>query len=141
MPSSQETRFREHLAQLRQASRGLGKDIEAELTGIEKKIDKGAKRVAWGSEDLAREIDYELAVAAVRIQKAIRTLPSSVKSGSLALGSAVKRGSGALKDRTVAASARMGKATKKGVKKGLSKAAGTWHEPLQEWSPEGGSEE
>ncbi len=141
MPSRQETRFREHLSLLRQAAGGLGRDMENEITQMERKIEQGAKRMGWESQDLAREMEYDFAVMGVRIQKGLRSLPTQVKKGGQALGSAVARGSAAVGSKTADASVRLGKATKKGVKKELARAAGTWHEPLRQWSPDGDRED
>jgi hypothetical protein len=129
MTQLRETRFREHVALLRQAARGIGADVEGELKNVETKISRSSKTAGRDAEVLAHEIHLDLARIAVSVSKGSRNLPTNLKKGAVAAGGLTKRGLLKAAGETKAA----GKAVKKSTKKELAKAAGIYHEPPREW--------
>ncbi len=144
MPSSDETRFKEHLAELRGAARGLGGDFEAELRNVEKDIARLPTILEKDMDRWSKEIDFALFRAAVRIHKArkalqkdIKAIPGEVSRGARALARDSARAAKAAKHEAVRAK----KAVKKDVKVGLVHAAGVRTGPVSEWKRSSKDEE
>ena len=129
MAADAETRFRDHVAMLREATKGLGHDFEAELLSLERKIERSAHLVGRDLTNLQREIDYDLFVLGVKIHRWRKNLPQNLAAGVRTVG----RGALEVGRLSGQAMGDAGKAVKRGVKRELAKAAGVRHEPLSEW--------
>lgn len=140
MADDDSTRFKEHLALLRQAGRGLGKDVEVELSDVGKKVERFPKLVGRDAEILAAEIEYDFVRVGVKINRGIKSIPGEVAKGARAvgrgalfLGHETKAGAVRAKEDMVRAK----KAAKKDVKSGFARAAGVKTSSLNEWSRSG----
>lgn len=123
------TRFKEHLALLRQAGRGLGGDIDVELKGLERDIERFPSAVGRDAEILAEDIEYGLLKAALKINKGMKAIPGEVARGARALGRDAVR----LKRETAQEIRRARKTVKKDVKSSFTKAAGIKTGSISEW--------
>ncbi len=129
----EQARLRQHLAELRQATHGLGKDFAIEFKTLDQKIarlsSRTAKELKYDMEDieadfysLGRSVDRELAA-----------LPRNVAAGALAAGSAIGQGATRFAVATAGALETAGKRAKEGGKNALASAAGVNRRPIKEW--------
>lgn len=136
MASSDETRFKEHLAELRGAAKGLGGDIEAELRTVERGISQIPTVVEKDMDRWSREIDFALFRAAVHIHKARKAMQQDIKAipGKMAKGAKTfARDSAKVARATKSEAVKAKKVVKKDVKVGLAHAAGYRTGPISEW--------
>ncbi len=122
--SSDQARFREHLAQMRQAARGLGGDFVSEFSNLDSKIERFGHSTGRGAYELGSEIQEELSNLGKQIDDQMRRLPGRIADGA-------SRAGGATRDAFVA----VGHRTKEGTKNALASAAGVNRKPIKSWSP------
>lgn len=127
-------RFKAHVQLLRQATRGIGGDIEAEYKVVEKKIARLPHSIGKDYDHLHDEIELDLARLSYKAHKSIKAFPKHVEEDLAKAGKAVKHGAAIAAKAPVVYTARGLKAAKKGTQKGLAKAAGSYHDPLEAWS-------
>lgn len=132
-PDQNAPRFKAHLQLLREASHGLGKDIEIEFKDVERDIARLPKTVGRDYDDLRVDIELKLARLSIRAHKFRKEFPKEVKTDLRKAGRAVEVGAKA----PVVYAARGARVAKKEAKKGLAKAAGAYHDPLKEWNYSG----
>lgn len=137
-PEGDETRFKDHVKLLREASRGIGKDIEIEFKDVEKDIARLPRTIGKDYENLAQEIDFKLMRLAIKAHKFRKEFPKEVKADFKKAGHAAKTGAKIAVEAPVVYGARAAKSVKKHGQRGLAKAAGTYHNPLNEWDRQGG---
>ncbi len=129
MSTSQDgAQFREHMSQMRQAARGLGRDFATEFSDLDDKIERFGRETGKGAKYLGAEIQEDLANLGKTIDEEVRRLPGRISDG-------VSRAGGATWDAFAAA----GKRTKEGTKNALAAAAGVNRKPIKSWSPPGAS--
>lgn len=128
--SSDQARFREHLAQMRQAARGLGSDFYSEFSELDTKIEKFGQSTARDARELSEEIQDGLSNLGKQIDDQMRRLPGRIADGA-------SRAGGATRDAFVA----VGHRTKVGTKNALASAAGVNRKPIKTWSAPSESEE
>lgn len=122
--SSDQTRFREHLSQMRQAARGLGGDFVSEFGDLDTKIERFGHATAKDARYLGQEIQDELSHLGKSIDDEMRRLPGRIADGA-------SRAGGATRDAFVS----VGHRTKEGTKNVLASAAGVNRKPIKSWSP------
>jgi hypothetical protein len=127
--SSDQARFREHLAQMRQAARGLGGDFVSEFSDLDDKIERFGEATAKDAKMLGQEIQDGLSNLGKSIDDQMRRLPGRIAEGA-------SRAGGATRDAFVA----VGHRTKEGTKNVLASAAGVNRKPIKSWSPPSESE-
>lgn len=127
-------RFRAHVQLLREATKGIGKDIEIEFKDVEKDIARLPHTVGKDFDNLHLEIEMKLARLSIKAHKFKREFPREVEQDLKKAGRAVKTGAKIAVEAPVVGAARGYKAAKKGAQKGFAKAAGIHHDPLEEWS-------
>ncbi|MCL5984337.1 MAG: hypothetical protein M1143_02025 [Candidatus Thermoplasmatota archaeon] len=127
--SSDDTRFKEHLAELRNAAKGLGGDIESELRGLEREIEKLPGAVEKDVERMSEDIEYGLLRTALKIQKELKTIPGKVSGGAKTFA----RDSVKLARAAKVEARHTQKVVKHDVKAGFARAAGVETRPISEW--------
>jgi len=127
--SQEEARFREHLAQMRSAARGLGRDFQAEFSDLDDKIERWGHSTSKDAAALGQDIAESFAALGKRIDEEARRLPGRIADGA-------SRAGGATRDAFVA----VGHRTKEGTKNALASAAGVNRKPIKTWSPPSESE-
>ena len=138
MPETPEqARLREHLAELRKATHGLGRDFAIEFRTLDDKIarlgDRTAKEIKYDLADieddfyrLGRSIDQEFA-----------RLPHNVKVGAVAAGEAIGQGATRFAQATADAFESARKRAGEGTRNALASAAGVKRRPMKEWHSPG----
>lgn len=119
---------------LRQATRGIGKDIEIEFKDVEKDISRLPNTVGRDFDQLHLEIEMKLARLSIKAHKFKKEFPREVKEDFKAAGRAMKSGAKIAAEAPVVYGAKGIKAAKRGAQKSFARAAGTYHDPLEEWS-------
>jgi hypothetical protein len=138
-PEGDEVRFRAHVKQLREATRGIGKDVEVEFKDIERGIAKLPHTVGRDYDHLRDEIDLKLLRLAVRAHKFRKDFPKAVEADLKRAGHAAKTGAKVAVEAPIVYGARAARSVKKHGQRGFSKAAGTYHPPINEWDRKSGS--
>ena len=124
MENQEEARFREHLAEMRKAARGLGHDFASEIGDLDTKIERFGHATSKDAKYLARDIEDGLSNLGRRIDDEARKLPGRIADGASRMG-------GATRDAFVSA----GKRTREGTRNVLASAAGVNRKPIKSWSP------
>lgn len=127
----QQTQFRAHLAELRHAAGGLGRDFENEFSDLDEKIERWGTATAKDAKYLRLEIEDDFARLGKSIDTEMRRIPQRLSDAGVAIGTGTARAAGAARDAVVAA----GKAAKTSTKNALAAAAGVKRTPMREWSP------
>jgi hypothetical protein len=135
--SREQAQFRQHLAEMRRATAGLGKDFAREFSDLDNKIERLGHTTAQDARYLAIDIEDDLANLGRTVDSELRQLPHRIGAGATAIGQGTARAAGAAKDAMVSA----GKRAKTGTKNALASAAGVKRTPMKTWSPPGASDE
>jgi hypothetical protein len=126
----EQAQFREHMAEIRRATRGLGRDFASEFSDLDRKIERFGSATAQDARDLGTEIQQDLADLGRTVDASVRALPRRFADAGIAIGSGVSRAGGATRDAMVVA----GKKAKEGTKNALASAAGVRRTPMREWA-------
>jgi len=129
--SRDQAQFRAHLAEMRHAAGGLGRDFAREFSDLDRKIEKMGSATAKEAKYLGLEIQDDLSHLGKTMDAEMRRIPQRLSDAGAAIGSGTVRAAGAARDAVVAA----GKAAKTGTKNALATAAGVKKTPMREWSP------
>jgi hypothetical protein len=137
--SREEAQFRTHLAEMRRAASGLGRDFASEFGDLDQKIERLGHVTAKEAKYLALDIQDDFSALGKRMDAEVRRIPQHIANAGVAIGSGAARAGAATRDAFVSA----GHAAKRGTKNALASAAGVRRTPMREWSPpatdEGGS--
>ncbi len=125
------SQLRQHLAELRHATRGLGQDFAVELANLDDRITELGKSTAKETKYLVADIQRDLADLSRRVDREIRRLPEHLSTAGAKLGSATVKAASAAKSAAVAA----GHVAKEKTKDTLAAAAGVRRSPIKEWHP------
>jgi len=129
--SREQAQFRAHLAEMRHAAGGLGRDFGREFSDLDRKIERMGTATAKEAKYLGLEIQDGLSHLGKEMDEEMRRLPQRISDAGAAIGSGTARAAGAARDAMVAA----GKAAKTSTKNALASAAGVRKTPMREWSP------
>jgi hypothetical protein len=129
--SREEAQFRAHLAEMRRAAGGLGRDFANEFSDLDRKIERMGHVTAKEAHYLALDIQDDFANLGKRMDEGVRRIPQHIANGAIAVGSGASRAGAATRDAFVSA----GKAAKSGTKNALAAAAGVRKTPMREWAP------
>jgi hypothetical protein len=129
--SREQAQFRAHLAEMRHAAGGLGRDFAREFSDLDGKIERMGSATAKEAKYLGLEIQDDFSHLGKTLDAEMRRIPQRLSDAGAAIGSGTARAAGAARDAVVAA----GKAAKTGTKNALATAAGVRRTPMREWSP------
>lgn len=129
--SREQAQFRAHLAEMRHAAGGLGRDFAQEFSDLDGKIERLGNATAKEAKYLGLEIQDDFSRLGKTVDAEMRRIPQRISDAGVAIGSGTARAAGAARDAVVAA----GKAAKTGTKNVLATAAGVKRTPMREWSP------
>jgi hypothetical protein len=120
----EEAQFRQHLADLRHAAGGLGRDFSSEISNLDRAIERFGRSSSKDAKYLGQSIQDQFSALGKAIDDQARRLPGRIADGA-------SRAGGATRDAFVA----VGHATKTGTKNALASAAGVNRKPIRSWSP------
>jgi NADP-dependent 3-hydroxy acid dehydrogenase YdfG len=127
----EEAQFRAHLAEMRRAASGLGRDFASEFTDLDRKIERLGHVTAKEAKYLALDIQDDFSALGKRMDTEVRRIPQHIANAGIALGSGAARAGAVTRDAFVSA----GHAAKQGTKNALATAAGVRRTPMREWAP------
>jgi hypothetical protein len=126
----EEAQFRAHLAAMRQAAGGLGRDFANEFSNLDRKIEKLGHTTAKEAKYLALDIQDDFSNLGKSMDAEMRRIPGHIANAGIAIGSGASRAGAATRD----AFASAGKRAKEGTKNAFASAAGVKRTPMREWS-------
>ena len=129
--SREEAQFRQHLAEMRRAAGGIGRDFAAEFNDLDRKIERLGHTTAKEAKYLALDIQDDFAALGKAMDEEVRRIPQHIANAGIAIGSGASRAGAVTRDAFVAA----GHRAKEGTKNALASAAGVKRTPMHEWSP------
>ncbi|MGA8542695.1 MAG: hypothetical protein WB947_04050 [Thermoplasmata archaeon] len=125
-----EAQFRQHLAEMRRAAGGIGRDFAAEFTDLDRKIERLGHATSKEAKYLALDIQDDFAALGKSIDEEVRRIPQHIANAGIAIGSGASRAGAATRDAFLSA----GHRAKEGTKNALASAAGVKRTPMREWS-------
>jgi len=128
--SRDEAQFRQHLADMRRAAGGIGRDFANEFADLDRKIEKLGHTTSKEAKYLALDIQDDFANLGKALDEEVRRIPQHFANAGIAIGSGASRAGAATRDAFVSA----GKRAKEGTKNALASAAGVKRTPMREWS-------
>ena len=128
--SRDEAQFRQHLAEMRRAAGGIGRDFAAEFSDLDRKIEKLGHTTAKEAKYLALDIQDDFVHLGKAMDEEVRRIPQHIANAGIAIGSGASRAGAATRDAFVSA----GHRAKEGTKNALASAAGVKRTPMREWS-------
>lgn len=127
----EQSQLREHLAQIRNAVRGIGHDFSVEIQNLDKRISRLSDATGAEAERAGSDIRRDLSHLGTEVDHEIRRLPGHIKDAGTTLGAKTKEAAGIARDAAVSA----GHSAKTGTKSLLARAAGVKKRPVREWTP------
>jgi len=128
-----QAQLRQHLAELRHATGGLGRDMAIEIDHIDEKINRLGKLTARDARHAAEDIRDDFTDLARAIDKEAHRLPHQVGSAASRAGAAIGDATSRFAQATGAAFESAGTAAREGTKNALAHAAGVRRTPMKEW--------
>lgn len=137
METPQQAQLRMHMAELRRATRGLGRDFAIEFENLDDKISRLGTLTAKEARYALEDIQDDFAALGHSIGHEMRRLPGQVAGGLTNAGYAIASGAARAGAATADAIHAAGHATKEGTKNALASMAGVRRTPIKEWSKPG----
>jgi hypothetical protein len=133
----EQAQMRQHLAELRQAAHGLGRDFEIRAEEIGEKIERLPSLTAQEAREAIYDIEDDFTAMGRRIEAEARALPreigQGIAAGAVGIGRGAARVGGAARDEVE----EIGHRTKEGTKNLLASAAGVRRTPMKGWTSPG----
>ncbi|HTW39801.1 MAG TPA: hypothetical protein VMF04_02955 [Thermoplasmata archaeon] len=126
----EEAQFRQHLAEMRRAAGGIGRDFASEFSDLDRKIERLGHVTAKEGKYLILDIQDDFRNLGRAMDEQVRSIPGHIANGGIAIGSAASRAGAATRDAVVSA----GHRAKEGTRNALASAAGVKRTPMKEWS-------
>ena len=130
----EQARLREHWAEMRRATAGLGKDLAIEVEQLGTNIERLGTLTGKEAKYLLYDIEDESARLGRAIQVEARALPRQVAGAVVTAGERIHEGASRAADATKDAFEAAGKKAKEGTKNAFAKAAGVKRTPMKEWT-------
>ncbi len=131
----EQAELRRHLAELRSAAHGLGRDLELKVEGgarvLEQKISTMPEVAADDLRGWFQDIDGDFRALGRVVDDGLSKIPGRVANAGSAIAAAAARVGAATKGGLLTA----GKKTREGTKNVLAAAAGVRRTPMKEWHP------
>lgn len=132
----EQAQMRQHMAEMRRAASGLGRDFSIELRHLERNIERLGTVTGKESKYLWYDIQDEAARLGKAIETEAKALPRRMASAVSDAGEGIRDGAlwvgGAARDALETA----GKKAKDGTKNAFAVAAGVKKTPMREWKPD-----
>ncbi|MCI4325119.1 MAG: hypothetical protein L3K00_04450 [Thermoplasmata archaeon] len=128
-----QAQMRQHLAELRHAAGGLGRDLAIDFEHIDEKINRLGKLGARDARNAAEDIHDDFAALAHALDQEARRLPHQVGSAASRAGAAIGDATSRFASATGAAIESAGSRAREGTRNALAHAAGVRRTPMKEW--------
>lgn len=137
----EQAQLRAHLAELRRATAGLGRDFRIELGNLEDKIERLPSLTAKEAKYALLDIEDDFGALGRAVATEARRLPREIGHGVVVAGEKVGEGVGRFASATRDTFEEAGHRAKEGTKTALAAAAGVRRTPMKEWHPPAASED
>jgi hypothetical protein len=131
----EQVQLRQHLAEMRRAAGGLGKDFEITFKNIDQSISRLSTRTAKDLKYDLAEIQDDFARLGRAIDERVSQLPHDMKNGAVNVASAIGSGAARVGGATRDAFEYAGSRTVEGTKNAAARLAGVNRKPMKEWHP------
>jgi hypothetical protein len=125
--------MRQHLAELRHAAGGLGRDMALEFEHVDEKINRLGKLTARDARHAAEDIRDDFTDMARALDQEAHRLPHQVGSAASRAGAAIGDATSRFASATGAAFESAGSKAREGTRNALAHAAGVRRTPMKEW--------
>ncbi|MCI4339785.1 MAG: hypothetical protein L3J73_00755 [Thermoplasmata archaeon] len=133
----EQVQLRQHLAEMRRAAAGVGKDFEIGFKNLDQSISRLSTRTAKDVKYDLQEIQDDFARLGRAIDQELVSLPRNVKDHAVAAASAIGSGAARMAGATSDAIGYAGSKAREGTKNALASAAGVNRKPMKEWHTTG----
>jgi hypothetical protein len=131
--SSEEAQMLEHLAEMRRAVHGLGKDFAIDFRTLDDKIRRLPRLTGKELKYAMQDIQDDFGHLAHKVDAEFAALPHNIKEKALAAAEAIGSGTSRFASSTREAMADAGHRFDEGRKNTLAKAAGIKRTPMKQW--------
>jgi hypothetical protein len=131
--SYEQVQLRKHLAEMRRAWRGVGKDFAIEFRQIDDKIARLGSLTAKEVSGALSDIQEDFSALGAAMDAEMRRLPGQVASGIMNAGRGVASGAVQVATATANAIDAAGHRAKQGTRNALAAAAGVNRRPMKQW--------
>jgi predicted phage gp36 major capsid-like protein len=132
-PPDEQAQLREHLAELRAATRGLGKDFRIEIDAVERKLERLPSMTAKEAKYALLDIEDDLSSLGRSIERDAARLPGEIRESVSAAAARVGEGASRLAAATRESLEDAGHRAREGTKNAFAAAAGVRRTPMKEW--------
>jgi hypothetical protein len=133
METSEQAQLREHVRQLRQAARGIGRDVRLEFDSMDEKIAHLGKLTRKEAKYALLDLEDDFSAAGRKIDSELRKVPGAVQAGVVTAGAAIRDGAVTAASATRDALVDAGHSTKEVSKNAMARMAGVNRKPMKEW--------
>ena len=137
MDTPQQAQLRQHMSELRRATRGLGRDFAIEFETLDDKIARLGSLTAKETKYALMDIEDDFSALGRSIGSEVKRLPGQVAGGLTTAGAAIVSGAARAGAATAEALQAAGHATKEGTKNAFASMAGLRRTPMKEWTKPG----
>ena len=131
--TSEQARFRQHLAEMGRAAKGIGIDVSIKARDIEGKIADLPRLAGKDAKYAIYDIEDDLAAMGKSISTGAREVPGKIKNGLETAGGAISSGVTRAANATGTALETAGHKTVEGTRNAFARAAGVRRTPMKEW--------
>ena len=129
----EQVQLRQHLAEMRRAAGGVGKDFEIAFKHLDSEISRLGTRTAKDMKYDMAQIQDDFYRLGRSIDEELTRLPHNMKEGAMTFASAIGSGASRMGGATRDAFESAGSRAKEGTKNALASAAGVNRKPMKEW--------
>jgi hypothetical protein len=141
METPEQAQFRRHVAELRRAANGLGRDFRVEFENIDESIARLGELTAEELRYAVTDLESDFANLGRAIDDEVRRLPASVANGLASAGTSLATGAVRAATATILAIDAAGRAAREGTKNTAARVAGVKRTPMREWKEPAPAEE
>jgi hypothetical protein len=134
----EQVQLRQHLAEMRRAAHGVGKDFENSFKILDARISRLGTEAGKDFKYNLAEIQDDLHRLGKSLDEELSQLPHNMKEGAYNVASAIGSGASRVGGATRDAFEYAGSKAREGTKNALASAAGVNRKPMKEWHPTNG---
>ncbi|MCI4361353.1 MAG: hypothetical protein L3J91_06575 [Thermoplasmata archaeon] len=135
----EQVQLRQHLAEMRRAAHGVGKDFEIAFKNLDSEISRLSTRTSKDLKYGMAEIEDDFQRLGRSIDDELVRLPQHMRDGAASVASAIGSGAARMGSATRDAFEAAGSRAVDGTKNAAARIAGVNRKPLKEWHPTTGA--
>ena len=131
----EQIQLRQHLAEMRRAASGVGKDFEVAFKNLDSEISRLGTNAGKDLKYNVAQIEDDFRRIGRSLDDELSRLPHNMKEGAYSMASAIGSGASRMGGATRDAFEYAGSRAREGTKNALASAAGVNRKPMKEWHP------